>query len=65
MKITVDSRAPTDVAADMLAFALPKRGRGTRLPPRFAALDRASRGALSAALSSGDFSGKKDESLLL
>ncbi len=65
MKVTVDSRATTDVTADMLAIALTKRGRGKRLPPQVAALDRARRGALTAALSSGDFSGKKGESVLL
>jgi leucyl aminopeptidase len=69
MKITVDSRAPTEVAADLLAIPLPKQGRrggrGARLAPRFAAVDRASRGAISAALDSGDFRGGKADTLLV
>jgi leucyl aminopeptidase len=65
MKITVDSRAPTDAAADLLAIPLPKRARGARLAPRIAALDRAGRGAISGALASGDFTGKTGETLLV
>jgi leucyl aminopeptidase len=65
MKITVDSRAPTDAAADLLAIPLPKRVPRERLPARVAAVDRASRGAISGALASGDFSGKPGETLLV
>jgi leucyl aminopeptidase len=66
MKVTVDSRVPTDVAADLLAVPIGTAKRGKpRLSPRFAVIDRATRGAISAALGSGDFSGKSGESLLL
>jgi leucyl aminopeptidase len=66
MKVTVDSRAPVDVSADLLA--LPMRASSAkrlRLEPRLAAVDRASGGQIRAAFASGDFSGKKDQMLLL
>jgi leucyl aminopeptidase len=66
MKVTVDLRAPADVAADLLAVPIGTAKRGApRLPPRLAAVDRASRGTIAAALASGDFKGKAGESLLL
>jgi leucyl aminopeptidase len=66
MKVTVDLRAPADAAADLLAVPIGTAKRGAKpLPQRFSAVDRASRGAISAALSSGDFKGKAGESLLL
>jgi len=66
MKVTVDSRTPAEVAADLLAVPIgtPRRG-APRLSPRVAALDRANRGAISSALSAGDFTGKANETLLL
>ncbi|HEY5656755.1 MAG TPA: leucyl aminopeptidase [Myxococcota bacterium] len=66
MKVTVDSRAPVDVSADLLALPISAaRGKRPRLEPRLAAVDRASGGQISAAFASGDFSGKKDQTLLL
>jgi leucyl aminopeptidase len=66
MKVTVDLRAPADVAADLLAVPIGTARRGAaRLSPRVAALDRASRGIIAAALSAGDFTGKAGQTLLL
>ncbi|MGH0029719.1 MAG: leucyl aminopeptidase [Myxococcota bacterium] len=65
MKITVDSRAPVDVAADLLCVPLPTHRKGKRLPPRIAAVDRAGRGAIAAVLASGDFAGKVGQTTLL
>jgi len=66
MKVTVDTRAPTEVSADLLAVPIGAVKRGKpRLSPRLAAIDRANRGAISTVLGSGDFSGKPDETLLL
>jgi leucyl aminopeptidase len=66
MKVTVDSRAPVDVSADLLALPMgATRAKRLRLEPRLAALDRASGGQIRTAFASGDFSGKKDQTLLL
>lgn len=66
MKVTVVSRAPIEVAADLLALSFAAIDRKKfRLTPRLAGVDRASGGALRAAIASGDFSGKADETLLL
>jgi leucyl aminopeptidase len=65
MKITVDSRMPADASADLLAIPMGPLGRGKRLPPPIAAVDRACRGAISAALEAGDFAGKPAQSSLL
>jgi leucyl aminopeptidase len=65
MKVTVDSRAPAEVTADLLAIPLASWRKGSRLAPRIAAVDRASRGAISTALASGDFDGKSGQSALL
>ena len=65
MKITVDSRMPADASADLLAIALGPLVRGKRLPAPIAAVDRAFRGAITAALDAGDFAGKPGQSTLL
>jgi leucyl aminopeptidase len=66
MKVTVDSRAPVDVSADLLALPMSaSSAKRLRLEPRLAALDRASGGQIRAAFASGDFSAKKDQMLLL
>ena len=66
MQIKVESREPTSAEADLLVlplFALDPAH--WKLPPRLVALERALGGKLTAALSSGDFRGKKAETLLL
>ena len=66
MKVTVDSRAPVDVSADLLALPMSATSaKRLRLEPRLAAVDRASGGQIRAAFASGDFRGKKDQTLLL
>ena len=66
MQITVESREPARVSADLLAVPLfkldPLRWKA---PPRLASLDRALGGRISAAIHSGDFHGKRGESQLL
>lgn len=66
MQITVESREPSRMAADLLAIPLveldPARW---KLPARLEALDRASGGRISAAIGAGDFRGKRGETLLL
>jgi leucyl aminopeptidase len=66
MKVTVEVREPALVSADLLALLLARiEKRARRLPPAAVAADRATRGALRAAIESGDFAGKPDHSLLL
>jgi leucyl aminopeptidase len=66
MQVTVESGDLARVRADLLALPLlqlePRRG---KLPSRASRLDRALGGRLAAALESGDFSGKRGETLLL
>jgi leucyl aminopeptidase len=66
MEVTIETRTPAESAADLLALPLaafdPARW---RLPPRVAALDRASGGRIARALAAGDFKGKRRETLLL
>ncbi len=66
MQIKVESREPASAEADLLVlplFALDPAH--WKLPPRLVALERALGGKLTAALSSGDFRGKKAETLLV
>jgi len=66
MQLTVESHDPAGMAVDVLAVPLfqvdPSRW---KLGGRAAALDRALGGRLSVALGSGDFRGKRGETLLL
>jgi leucyl aminopeptidase len=66
MDVTIESRSPAEVSADVLALPLASEGlAGGRLPPRIAALDRAAGGRLSQALRAGDFEGKRGQTLLV
>ena len=66
MKVTVDTRAPADVAPDLLALALsPADVKKSRLSPRVAAVDRGLGGQIRAALGSGDFGGKAGDVVLV
>ncbi|HEX5068521.1 MAG TPA: leucyl aminopeptidase [Myxococcota bacterium] len=66
MKITVDARNPGEAGADLLALPVARfEKRATKLPSALASADRATRGQLRAAIASGDFQGKPDQSLLL
>jgi len=66
MQIRVESRAPASQEADLLAVPLlqhdPSRW---KLPPRLAALDQGLGGQLARVLATGDFRGRRNESLLL
>jgi leucyl aminopeptidase len=66
MQVTVESRSPAERASDVLALPLcqldPSRW---RLPQRMAAVDRAAGGAVLSLLSTGDFRGKRGETLFL
>jgi leucyl aminopeptidase len=66
MKITVDSRAPLEVATDLLALPMSTLGgKKARLAPRVAEVDRALGGQIGAVVANGDFSGKTGEALAL
>jgi leucyl aminopeptidase len=66
MKITVDARNPAETGADLLALPVARvEKRAAKLPAAIASADRATRGQVSAAIASGDFQGKPDQSLLL
>jgi leucyl aminopeptidase len=66
MQVTVESYDPARAAVDMLALPLFQTESGKpRLTPRQARIDRALGGRISAALATGDFLGKRGESLLL
>jgi leucyl aminopeptidase len=66
MKVTVDSRAPLEVATDLLALPMSTLGgKKARLAPRVAEVDRALGGQIAAVVANGDFSGKKGEALVL
>ena len=66
MQVSVDSRSPVDASADVLTLPLsavdPSK---PKLPARVAAVDRALNGRISAILSSGDFRGKRGESVFV
>ena len=66
MKITVDSRAPLDIAADLLALPMSAlSSKKARLSTRVAEVDRALGGQIRAVVTNGDFSGKAGEALVL
>ena len=66
MKITIDARSPAQAGADLLALPVARIERkGARLPAALASADRATRGQIQAAVASGDFQGKPDQSLLV
>jgi leucyl aminopeptidase len=65
MKVTVDTRAPVEAAADLLALPFSAVGPKSRLESRLAAVDRATRGQIRGVIRSGDFRGKPGETLLL
>jgi len=66
MQVTVESYDPARAAVDVLALPLfQTESAKARLPARHAPLDRALGGRISTALTSGDFQGKRGESLLL
>ena len=55
MKVTVDSRAPVDVSADLLALPMSATSaKRLRLEPRLAAVDRASGGQIRAAFAKSE-----------
>ncbi|MGH7674838.1 MAG: leucyl aminopeptidase [Gemmatimonadales bacterium] len=62
MTSSVTSQPLAQVTTPLLAIAL---AQGSELPPSLAEVDRAAGGALARALASGDFKGKKDETLLV
>lgn len=65
MKVTVDTRPPSEVAPDLLALPLGTGGKKRRLAPGIAAVDRVLGGQIRAVIASGDFLGKPGESLTL
>jgi hypothetical protein len=66
MEVTVDSRSPAQVEADLLAVPVAQLPKGERaLPPRLAALDRVLGGRIAGVLASGDFRGKAGAALCL
>jgi len=66
MKVTIDSRAPAEASADLLAVPMTTLAkRNPKLPSHLSALDRATGGQLKAVVASGDFRGGKSESLVL
>ncbi|HTY18833.1 MAG TPA: leucyl aminopeptidase [Myxococcota bacterium] len=65
MKVLVETLEPARAAVDLLALPLFGFERGARRPARLAALDRALGGQLEAVFRSGDFRGRKSDSLLL
>lgn len=66
MKITVETRSPSELEADLLVLPLPELEPETlRWPRRWAAVDEALGGRIRSALASGDFRARRAESLLL
>ncbi|MDX1648413.1 MAG: leucyl aminopeptidase [Myxococcota bacterium] len=66
MEVTVESRAPEEREADLVVLPLPEVDRERpALPSRWSALDEALEGRVAAVLASGDFRGRRAESLLL
>jgi leucyl aminopeptidase len=66
MQVSVETRAAEGLTADLLALPLarPKPDK-SHLPARYAALDRAVGGRISAALGTGDFKGSRGDTLLV
>jgi leucyl aminopeptidase len=66
MKITVDSRAAGAAQVDLLAVPIASTElRRSRLAPRLVAIDRATGGAITSAVSAGDFTGKPGQQALV
>jgi leucyl aminopeptidase len=66
MQVTVESRSPAKRSADVLALPLAQMDPSHwRLPARMAGVDRAARGAVLSLLGTGDFRGKRGETLFL
>ncbi|RIK94756.1 MAG: leucyl aminopeptidase [Proteobacteria bacterium] len=65
MKITVESQDPSRAGAELLAVPLASLDTGAKLATRVAAVDRAIGGQIAEVVRSGDFRGRKGESLLL
>ena len=65
MKVTVDAQEPNRAGAELLAIALTTLGSAARLPARVAAVDRALGGQIHDVVKSGDFRGRKGETLVL
>ncbi len=66
MKVTVDARAPSASQVDLLAVPIASdEVRRSRLAPRVAAIDRSLGGVIAAAVTSGDFTGKASQQLLV
>ena len=61
MNSTLSTKAVTDIDTPLLAVAVTA---GAELPAALALLDQATGGALARAVASGDFKGKRDETLL-
>ncbi|MGH7644844.1 MAG: leucyl aminopeptidase [Gemmatimonadales bacterium] len=62
MTSSITTQPLAQVKTPLLAIAL---AQGSELPPSLADVDRAAGGAVARALASGDFKGKKDETLLV
>ena len=65
MKVTVEAQEPSRAGADLLAIALTTLASAARLPARVAAVDRALGGQIHDVVKSGDFRGRKGETLVL
>jgi leucyl aminopeptidase len=66
MQVTVESRSPARRSADVLALPLAQLDPSHwKLPPRVAAVDRAAGDAILSLLATGDFRGKRGETLVL
>ncbi len=65
MKVTVETQQPLRAGADLLALALPTIASRAQLSARVAAVDHALGGQILDVVKSGDFRGRKGESLLL
>ena len=66
MQVTVESRSPARRSADVLALPLAQLDPSHwKLPPRMAAVDRAAGDAILSLLATGDFRGKRGETLVL
>lgn len=66
IEVTVETRGPAEREAELLVLPLPERdGERRSLPSRWSAVDEELGGRLSGALETGDFRGRRAESMLL
>jgi leucyl aminopeptidase len=65
MKVSVEVEEPSRAGADLLALAVTTLANTARLSARVAAVDRAIGGQIADVVKSGDFRGRKGESLVL